>query len=156
LAHRPASVDLEDLLQDVAAVLIERLAELRDWRGFRGWLRAVAINAARGAGRKAAVRDPRRVYEKIGESFQAQNPAVALEVHEERDRVLQAFAALPPDDREVLALRSGHGYSQREIARLLDVPETTVETRLSRARKKLRALLEDTRKWQGEHGTLSG
>jgi DNA-directed RNA polymerase specialized sigma24 family protein len=36
------------------------------------------------------------------------------------------------------------GLSQRQIADLLDVPETTVETRLARARRMLRQLASTT------------
>ena len=51
LAHKPRTIDLEDLLQDVALSMVRRIEDLRDPAALRPWLRQVAINAARAAGR---------------------------------------------------------------------------------------------------------
>ena len=50
--------------------------------------------------------------------------------------------SLPHNLREVLVLRGVEDLSQSETAMLLAVSEKTVETRLYRARGRLRALLE--------------
>ncbi len=55
----------------------------------------------------------------------------------------EAIRALDPKLRLPLVLHYVEGYKLREIARMLDVPENTVATRLSRARKKLRELLTE-------------
>ncbi|MGM9537822.1 MAG: RNA polymerase sigma factor [Candidatus Onthomonas sp.] len=60
---------------------------------------------------------------------------------EEREELEELFA-LPPEDREVLHLYYYEGYSTREIARITGAREGTVRSRLSRARGKLKALLE--------------
>jgi RNA polymerase sigma-70 factor (ECF subfamily) len=49
---------------------------------------------------------------------------------------------LPADQREVFDLRHGEGFSYREIAATLEVPEGTVMSRLARAREKMRGCLE--------------
>ena len=53
---------------------------------------------------------------------------------------LSAIMALPIEYREPLLL-SLRGLQQRVIAELMDVPVTTVETRLVRARRMLREAL---------------
>ena len=59
LSHKPAWADLDDLLQDVAMKLVSKVSELREPATFRGWLRTIALNVARAAGRQAARRsDP--------------------------------------------------------------------------------------------------
>ena len=58
-------------------------------------------------------------------------------------RVRAAIADLPRNLREVLLLRGVEEMSQAETAALLDVSEKTVETRLYRARAKLKQLLAD-------------
>ncbi|MEL6796356.1 MAG: sigma-70 family RNA polymerase sigma factor, partial [Planctomycetota bacterium] len=52
LAHKPREADLEDLLQEVALVVVEKLHQLTEPEAFKGWLRAVAVNTARATGRK--------------------------------------------------------------------------------------------------------
>src|SRR5262245_51569191 len=51
LAHRPRSVEVDDLMQEVALKLISRLTSLRDPAAFRPWLRQIVINVCRGAAR---------------------------------------------------------------------------------------------------------
>lgn len=141
LSHMPSDAELDDLLQDVAAIVVERVTEVRRPEKLKGWLRTVAVNTARTAGRKQNVR--RRAMRELAnaatdrdeknEQDQARDHA-----REQARRVLELAMRLHPDYREPLLLRSVQGMSQRMIAQTLGVPETTVETRLARARKMLR------------------
>lgn len=54
----------------------------------------------------------------------------------------EAFARLTPEHQEVLQLAVVEGFGIREIADLLQVPQGTVMSRLSRARASLRAALQ--------------
>jgi RNA polymerase sigma-70 factor (ECF subfamily) len=56
----------------------------------------------------------------------------------DRDHLSRAMAQLAPRHREVLSLREGQGLSYHQIAEQLDVPVTTVEALLHRARKALK------------------
>ena len=56
----------------------------------------------------------------------------------DRDHLTQAMTQLAPRHREVLGLREGRGWSYHQIAEHLDVPVTTVEALLHRARKALK------------------
>jgi len=61
-------------------------------------------------------------------------------------RIVHLLAALPPAQREVVCLRHGEELSRAEIAFVLDIPESTVKSRLFQGLKKLRehtSLLED-------------
>ncbi|MFK7960206.1 MAG: sigma-70 family RNA polymerase sigma factor [Phycisphaerales bacterium] len=51
IAHKPSDSDVDDLLQEVAMALVAKGHTIRDEAAARGWLRTVAINAARLAGR---------------------------------------------------------------------------------------------------------
>jgi RNA polymerase sigma-70 factor, ECF subfamily len=53
-----------------------------------------------------------------------------------------ALRALPVDQRAVVVLRHGLGYTPGEIARLLDLPRGTVNSRLRRALDRLETLVE--------------
>jgi len=56
----------------------------------------------------------------------------------------RGLARLPDKYREVLVLQVIGGYSGAEMAEMLELPRATVNTRLFRARQRLRKLLEST------------
>jgi RNA polymerase sigma-70 factor (ECF subfamily) len=56
--------------------------------------------------------------------------------------MLALLERLPAQFAEPLLLQATQGLSQRQLAELLGVPETTVETRLARGRRMLRQLLQ--------------
>ena len=59
-----------------------------------------------------------------------------------RDEVVAAVATLTPEEREVISLRFGADLTAPQIAKVLDVPLTTVEGRLYRALRRLRERLD--------------
>lgn len=149
LVHRPRGADLEDLLQEVAVTLVEKIGELRDPEALRPWLRAIAINVARAWARREKVRASGNGESAI-DAADVPDPAVMRAVISEEARsdlelVMGELRSLPEDYAEPLMLRSVSGFSQRRIAELLGVPVTTVETRLARARRMLRERLSRKR-----------
>jgi RNA polymerase sigma-70 factor (ECF subfamily) len=58
------------------------------------------------------------------------------------DEMKTALSTLPELQREVIQLAYYDGYSQSEIAKLLDIPLGTVKTRTSRGLQRLAGLLE--------------
>lgn len=149
IAHMPARCEVDDLLQEVALALVRSADTLRDPTNVRAWLRTTALNVARGAGRKENVR--RRVHVALGHAAAASavdlGAVRARECEEARwaaERVMALVERLPAEFREPLLLRSVRGLSQRRIAEILGVTETTVETRLARARRRLRE------SWRGD------
>ncbi|MFQ6057676.1 MAG: sigma-70 family RNA polymerase sigma factor [Anaerolineae bacterium] len=70
-------------------------------------------------------------------------PEVVFARREFQARLRQEIAALPPDFRAVIELRHFEELSYQEMAQVLDVPLSTVKTRLFRARRMLRDRVED-------------
>ncbi len=146
LSHMPNGADLEDLLQETAMNVCRKIRDLRDPQRLRPWLRTIAINTAISAGRSATLR--RKVRTMDDTELDPPDPSGGHDEEHETardtlDRVLAAAQRLHPDYREPLILKSVRGLSQRAIAQALDLPETTIETRLARARRMLRQLLEE-------------
>lgn len=136
LAHGAAR-DLDDLLQEVALRMTRSLGELADAARLRPWLRAIARNVAIDHGRQAAAARPLQALPPLGAEPLFDAPT--QEQHrDELEQALRDLDDLDPTYREPLLLRAVDGLSQREIAIALDLPETTVETRLARARRWLR------------------
>src|SRR5262245_52860470 len=137
IARGARAADLEDLLQETALAFVRHLPTLRDAASLRPWLRALAANALRTEHRKSAVRARRRSDEDVRTIAAGETP----DAREDAQCALARLRALPPEYAEPLLLRCVRGLSQREIAATLGLPETTVETRLVRARRLLREQL---------------
>ncbi len=142
LSHKPREIDVEDLMQDVAVKLVTKIHTLRDPNAFRPWLRQIAINAARESARSVnRQRNERSSLEP--NDIEVANPKIeaapAVAERQEEGASLLAFAqTLPPDFREPVLLRCVQGLSCKQIAEILQLPVTTIETRLSRGRRMLR------------------
>jgi len=107
------------------------------------WLITVALNLFRNA-RSTASRRARLLTPERGaraHSDPATLPSELVEAAEERAAVRIAIDQLDERERLLLLLRS-EGYSYRELARELDVNESSVGTLLARARRAFRAAYE--------------
>lgn len=151
LAHMPREADLEDLLQEVAVRLVRSAADLKDPASVRPWLRTVAINLARTAGRKKRIRQrlmpdyAAQARSASEETSGASDPRAGHELVEDGRLAMHLARSLPEEYREPLLLRAVRGLSYRQIADILSLPITTVETRLTRARRMLRDEMEKAR-----------
>ena len=154
LAHRPRTVDVEDLLQDVAVKFVSKIHTLRENRAFRPWLRQVALNVCRGSARgvKTTLRfaspysddgdqvDPGSISEPVSHDRDAPQQLAQLDAAQ---RLLQQALSLPVTYREPLILRCVRSMTYQQISDVLGLPVTTVETRLARARRMLREEVGD-------------
>lgn len=82
------------------------------------------------------------------EPFEADSPEEADGDHSIEDVVHrltleQAWEAVNPDERTLLALRYIDDLTQPEIARRLEIPEGTVKVRLHRIRARLRSAIKE-------------
>ncbi len=144
LAHKPKGVDLEDLLQDVALTMVRKIDELRDPAALRGWLRMIALNTALATGREKTRRSRLDNDFRLRLSGAEQDSDPIVQAKEQASKLMDLASELPEGYREPLILRCVRGMSYRQIAQAMDLPETTVETRISRGRRMLRDKLAGT------------
>ena len=131
----------EDVAQEVFVAAWKDLSRLRNPRTFLPWLRNMTRHLA-----LRTLRDRHVPMEGEQLAAQADERATAAEhlVAAERDHVLEeALMALDVDDREVLLVYYREGKSLRQVASLLDLSEPAARKRLSRARARLRAGVEE-------------
>ena len=146
LAHRPRQLDVDDLMQDVAVKFIDKLHTLREAAAFRPWLRQIVINVCRGAARSlrptlhlAESERAAEAGEPAGITPVADDTITADAVTQDAARrLLEQALTLPPEYREPLLLRCVRSMTYQQISEVLDLPVTTIETRLARARRMLR------------------
>ena len=127
--------------EDCAQETFERA--YRSWNSWRpdapveAWLHRIAINVAISDRRHQGIRQAGEIIRRLGRPEPGPDPASVAE----HSDMLAAMKKLPPKQAAALVLRHYHGYSNREIAAALGVPEQTVASRLGAARKHLQAVL---------------
>jgi len=134
----------DDLVQDTLARAWEKRRLWQTGSDLRAWLftimHNVHINQLALARRDAA---------NVSLDADPGNPSWQLPVRANQlDRVellevVQQIGRLPPDQREVLLLAAVEELRYEEIASILSIPMGTVMSRLSRARDKLRRLIDE-------------
>ena len=124
LSFTGSAADAEDVTQTVFLKYLETQPELEVGKE-KAWLLQVTANVPLDEAQAVAVLPPRV------------------------EAVAQAVRKLKPTDRAVIYLFYYEGYSTGEIAGMLRVSQSTVTSRLHRARKKLKEQLEQ----EGYHET---
>ncbi len=140
--------DAEDVAQEAFLRAHRSFASIRDRERFRAWLVRTAFRLAldrmRGERRRTR-REDRVALETPAHADSAEDDAARLEL---RGRVAAAVSELPEKLRIVTVLAAIEEHDLASVARLLDLPEGTVKSRLHRARKllaeRLRWLVSDT------------
>jgi RNA polymerase sigma-70 factor (ECF subfamily) len=131
----------EDLVQDVFLVLPSIAHRLDDTCSLRSFLLGIAANRARHHRRSSRRRVLFAERLKREPSPAPENPEHLSERLRLATALARALDAIPFDHRVTFVLREIEGYSAREVALSLKIPEATVRTRVFHARQKLRALL---------------
>jgi RNA polymerase sigma-70 factor (ECF subfamily) len=133
--------EAEDVGQQVFLKLYRRLTAFDGRSGFATWLYRVVVNQCRDRQRAAKVRRP--PGSRVETAAMAAGPQVpGWERSELSQTVERAVASLPAAEREVVILRHYHDLTFAEIAEILEVPATTLKSRLAVALKRLRTELD--------------
>lgn len=142
------AAEADDLAQETFVRVWQQREKFRTGAEFRPWVFSIAVNLARNRLRWWR-RRPAVSLEAWREAAPGTEPpaagpaqAAALEQRERAESVRQAVAALPADLREALVLFEYEELSQIEIAAALGCSPKAVETRIYRAREKLRVALK--------------
>jgi RNA polymerase sigma-70 factor (ECF subfamily) len=119
----------EDCAQDTFERAYKSWSTWRPDAPVEAWLHRIAINVAVSDRRRARIRQAGELVRRLAE----------------RSDLIRALRKLPTKQAAALVLRHFHGYTNREIAASLGVPDQTVASRLTAARKQLQVALRDTR-----------
>lgn len=131
--------DGDDLYQDAVLTALRKFGGLSDHGSFRPWLYRVIINSFRNRFRGLK---RRRRAEVSGYAVMTTGTHDPAGEHTARRWLDRAFAALGPEDRALVMLFELEGWTVAELAAGLNKPEGTIKSRLSRARRKMRKVIE--------------
>lgn len=145
--------EAEDVVQEAYLHAYRKIDSFRGEASLATWLTRIALNEAYGRLRRKrdtveievmeTVMDAGNVVPFPGTESTGEDPFHMAESAQLRRWLEGAIDALPEGFRLVYLLRDVEGCSVEETATALELREETVKTRLHRARKQLRAALED-------------
>lgn len=128
--------DAADAISDTILACWEKLDQLQEPSYFRTWMTRILINKCRDLQRRSA-----RFYpaEEVPEQAEADRGFANVEWNE-------VLLAVDEKYRLVLMLYYVDGYKTGEISQILEIPESTVRTRLARGRERLAQVCGETKK----------
>jgi RNA polymerase sigma factor (sigma-70 family) len=140
----PQAVD--EVMQEVSLAAVRSRSPLQDANKVAPWLYRLAVRQSLLYRRKQGRR--RKLVDRFAERFhpteQDSRTADPLDwlLAEERQKLIRvAMARLPSRELEILMLKYTEAWSYKEIARHLNIDDSAVESRLHRARARLRGEL---------------
>ncbi len=149
----------EEQVQEALLLAWRGIGGFRRGRPVKPWLVRILVNAVLAQRRRRALAtvplEGTRAPEGEGDAPAADEPSQleTIEAREERADVRRALARLTAEHRQVVVLRYFAGLTVPQIARSVRVREGTVKSRLHRALRQLRELLEESRAREvAEHG----
>ena len=141
--------DARDATQETFIAAYRSLPRFRGEAQVSSWLHRIAVNQCITRQRRARVRAETGLEEEVEagrEQFlstgREASPAHASESKQRAEAVRRAVASLPQELREVVLMKEFEELTFQEIADALQIPLSTVKSRLYTALKQLRLKLE--------------
>ena len=122
--------DAEDIVQEVFVKLLTKIVIFKDEEHIKSWLIRVTINQCL---------DYKKSLTKKS-TVPIENMEIPIEQKE--GEILKELQLLKEDERNVLYLHYYEGYKIKEIAKILKQKQNTINSKLTRARKKLKEIME--------------
>jgi RNA polymerase sigma-70 factor (ECF subfamily) len=135
--------DAADAIQDAILVCWEKMDTLRNPKYFKTWMTRILINKC------YDILEQRKHMVSFEEYSEYEEPTAQDDANE---KVKELLSVLDEKYRMPMMLFYGQGYKISEIAEIMHIPKSTVQTRLARGRNKLAAFYA-TEKESG-HGRL--
>jgi RNA polymerase sigma-70 factor (ECF subfamily) len=144
----------EDEARDAAQeTFVSAYKSLKNFRGeakVSSWLHRIAVNQCLTVKRRAKTRsesfldDENNTEEKVFVAPSRLSPLRTTEQNERLKIIRQAVASLPGDLRQIVVMKEFEEMTFQEISDALDLPLSTIKSRLYTALKQLRMKLERT------------
>ena len=159
------SSDAEDLVQETYLKGYRAFSSFKEGTNLRAWLFRILTNSFINNYRKKQRGFEEEDFDEIDDMYlhrrlgSIQNSTLGMSAEDmlfERlteDEIKDAVENLPTQYREVVLLADVQGFSYKEIAEILEIPNGTVMSRLHRGRAKLQKVLLD---FASKRGLLVG
>lgn len=140
--------DARDAAQEAFVAAYRNLKNFRGEAKVSSWLHRIAVNQCLTTKRRAKTRseefldDESHENERVFVAAAAFSPSSRTEQAERNVLVRQAVGSLPLDLRQIVVMKEFEEMTFQEISETLEIPLSTVKSRLYTALKQLRSKLE--------------
>lgn len=130
--------DIQDIIQETMIDSYKNLKKLKEPTKFKAWIIKILINNCNKYYKRKARHN--EVYDRYDIEFYKDN----IKYNEEKNIVedtldfYEMIKELKYDDRIIIILYYGEKYTTKEISQILTVNESTIKTRLTRAKEKIK------------------
>ncbi len=128
----------EDCAQDAFAKAFASWSSWKPDAPAEAWIHRIALNVAFTYRRRRRLGEVGELLRRLGRPEPDRDPADVAVSRE----LFRALRQLSPDQAALIVLRHHHGYTNREIAYALKAPESTIASRLAKAKRRMRELLQ--------------
>jgi RNA polymerase sigma factor (sigma-70 family) len=129
-----------DMLQEVFIKIFKNLSHYSSEYKFYTWAQRIALNHCINHQKKKGVqydyRDDMEVFDKADTEIDLELENIKVQ------QVRESILKLPAGYREILSLYLLEGYDHKEIASILEISESTSKSQYSRAKQKVKHLIE--------------
>ena len=137
---------VEEVMQEVAMAAVRQAAPLQDRSKIAPWLYRLTVRQVllyrRRMGRQRKLKEGyAQTRQPVEADCRTMDPFSWLLADERRQQIREALSRVPARDAEILMLKYTESWSYHQLAEHLGISHSAVESRLHRARKRLRAEL---------------
>jgi RNA polymerase sigma-70 factor, ECF subfamily len=138
------AADAEDAVQETFVRVLKHQSRLGEIRDYRVWLVRIVWNIVLDRKRRAKTRPENEDLSDHARVLPSADPAADQSVisMQERGRIMALIDRLPRREREALLLSAVDELTTAEIAAVLGTTESSIRSRIFRARRELSVLLE--------------
>lgn len=135
----------QDITQNTFLNFVSAFRSYKDKNKLRSYLFKIAVNCSNDYFRSEKSTLPFEAYENAEGGVTVEESIDSLS---QKEIVKQAVNSLPKWQKDVVILRYYHDMKLSEIALILDIPLATAKTRLHRASKALKKILERSAEYE--------
>ncbi|RMF04138.1 MAG: sigma-70 family RNA polymerase sigma factor [Bacteroidetes bacterium] len=128
-----------DLLHESFLKIFRSIGKYKPGTSLGAWMRRITVNTAIDYYRRNA----RRRTENLDQAYDLHSSEADAVSHYSEQEILRAIQQLSPVYRTVFNLYVIEGYSHKEIAKQLEITESTSRSNLVKARSKLQEMLTE-------------
>lgn len=125
-----------EVVWDSILTAYNRLWALRDANKFNSWITKIVLNNCNSVIRKRKIREVAFEYENAEDNISFNNEYVDIE---DKIDFFEMLSELSYNERTIIAMYYSDEYTTKEISEILNINESTVRSKIRRAKEKIKS-----------------